>query len=153
MDEAMMGVHHHRQQGVGASAWHFIRHNLEMCMAMCLGLAVLDALFLWSAALIGYSDPLRQIPELVTLVAALNMTAPMAAWMRFRGMEWRPIAEMSATMVAEAILLIGVAWLGIIPRSSLVNWLHALMMPVMLVPILYRLDLYTGRAGHHAHAA
>jgi hypothetical protein len=30
---------------------------------------------------------------------------------------------------------------------------HGLMMPVMLIPMLLRLDLYTGRAGHRMHRA
>lgn len=84
---------------------------------------------------------------------ALIMAAPMAAWMRFRGMEWRPISEMSAAMIVEAILLIAVAWLGVFPRDELFTLEHILMIPAMLVPMAFRLDLYTGRAGHHAHDA
>ena len=29
---------------------------------------------------------------------------------------------------------------------------HALMMPIMLIPMFFRLDLYTGRTGQIAHA-
>ena len=43
---------------------------------------------------------------------AFNMSLPMAAWTRFRGMEWRPIAEMSGAMFALAIVLIWIAWDG-----------------------------------------
>ena len=28
---------------------------------------------------------------------------------------------------------------------------HGLMMPAMLVPMVFRLDFYTGRAGHSGH--
>ncbi len=80
------------------------------------------------------------------------MAVPMAAWMRHRGMEWRPITEMSGVMFLEVILLICVVWLGILSRSHLVLWQHALMIPAMVVPMMFRLDLYTGRAGHMAHA-
>lgn len=55
-------------------------------------------------------------------------------------------------MFLEAILLIGVAWLGLLPQNSLYDLFHALMMPAMLIPMLLRLDLYTGGMGHHAHA-
>jgi hypothetical protein len=114
---------------------------------MCIGTVVLTPLFVWVVSQIGYAEPLNQLPELSVLVVAFNMTVPMAAWMRYRGMAWRPIAEMSGAMVVETILLIGVAWLGILSTSNLVLWQHVLMMPAMLVPMLYRRDLYAG----HAH--
>ncbi len=77
-----------RTYGIAVQAGHFLRHLLEMCMSMCVGMAVLGVLYLW------------------------------AAWMRYRGMKWRPTVERSAAMFIEAILLIGVAWLGIIPERS-----------------------------------
>jgi hypothetical protein len=41
----------------------------------------------------------------------------------------------------------------LIPVSDLFEWVTRLACPVMLVPMLFRLDLYTGSMGHHAHAA
>lgn len=41
----------------------------------------------------------------------------------------------------------------LIPASDLFEWVTRLACPVMLVPMLFRLDLYTGSIGHHAHAA
>jgi hypothetical protein len=35
---------------------HFVRHLMEMCAAMCIGMAVLDGLFFGGAALLGYPD-------------------------------------------------------------------------------------------------
>jgi hypothetical protein len=83
---------------------------------------------------------------------AFDMAVPMAAWMRYRGMDWGPISEMSGVMFAEVILLIGIIWLGLFPKTSLVLWQHVLMVPAMMVPMLYRRDLYTGHVSHHAHA-
>ncbi|MCE8429228.1 MAG: hypothetical protein J5U19_12665 [Candidatus Methanoperedens sp.] len=40
----------------------------------------------------------------------------------------------------------------ILSKSHLVLWQHTLMIPAMVVPMLFRLDIYTGRAGHLAHA-
>jgi hypothetical protein len=145
--------HEERTYGIGAKAGYFTRHMLEMCIAMCIGWAVLGVLFGRAVGLIGISNPNIQIPELSTLVAAFNMTLPMAAWMRYRKMEWRPIGEMSAAMFIEAILLIGVAQFGILQRGSLVPWLHYLMMPAMLVPMFLRFDLYTAHHGSHQHQA
>jgi hypothetical protein len=67
---------------------------------------VLDAAYVRGLGVAGFADPFLQFPVLSAAVVAFNMTAPMVAWMRFRGMEWRPIAEMSAAMVAEAVLLV-----------------------------------------------
>jgi biotin transporter BioY len=83
---------------------------------------------------------------------AFNMTAPMAGWMLFRGMPRRPTAEMSAAMLVWAIALLGLGWLGLLRMGRLALLEHALMMPIMLIPMLFRLDLYTGRTGHMAHA-
>ena len=72
----------------------------------------------------------------------------MTAWMLLRGMPRRPVAEMSATMPILAVLLLGLGWLGILPMGNLALLEHGLMMPVMLLPMVARLDLYTGRASH-----
>jgi hypothetical protein len=132
---------------------HFIWHFVQMCLACCIGGVTLSVLFFGGAALIGYPDLIQRFPELSTLVIAFNVSLPMAAWMRFRGMEWRPTLEMASTTMVVGVLLIGLAWLGIVPRSSLLEWLTGLACPVMLIPMLLRLDLYTGRKGHHAQAA
>lgn len=69
----------------------------------------------------------------------------MAAWMLFRAMPPRAIAEMSASMPLLAIVLLAFGWLGIVPMGNLAVAEHGLMMPVMLIPMILRLDLYTGR--------
>ena len=129
--------------------WVFVRHFLEMCVAMCVGGGVLNALiFVAGPALVGYPDLREEAPALALLVFALIYLAPMVAWMRFRGMPWHPILEMSGAVVALAVVLIGLAASGAISESDLRSsalgfcgpaWL--VMIPVMLL----RLDLYTGR--------
>ncbi len=139
--------------------WHFVQHFLEMCLAMCIGLAVLDTAYVWFAGQLGFPGPYLRFPELSAVVVAFNMTAPMVAWMRFRGMDWGLIGEMSWAMVAEAILIIGAYWLGILRNepvgssTTLYLWQHGLMMPVMLVPMFLRLDHYAGGMRHQARAA
>jgi hypothetical protein len=132
---------------------HFVWHFVQMCLACCIGGFTLCFLFFGGAALIGYPNLIHQFPELSTLVIAILVALPMAAWMRFRGMEWRPTLEMAAPPIVLGVLLIGLAWLGIVATSSLIEWLTHLACPVMLIPMLLRLDLYTGRTGHHAHIA
>ena len=132
---------------------HFVWHYVQMCLACCLGGFTLCFLFFGGAALIGYPNLIQQAPSLSTLLIAILVALPMAAWMRFRGMQWRPTLEMAAAPIALAVLLIGLAWLGIVPKSSLIEWLTRLACPAMLIPMLLRLDLYTGRKGHLTHAS
>jgi hypothetical protein len=130
---------------------HFVWHFFEMCAPMCIGFAVGDLVYFWAAEQQGYSEPFRQLPELSVLVVTLTMTAPMTAWMLFRGMPRRATAEMSAVMPVLAIVLLALGWLAIVPMADLALLEHGLMMPAMLVPMFFRLDLYTGRAGHTGH--
>lgn len=132
----------------------FALHYLEMCAPMCVGFAAGDLVYFWLAGRFGYSEPFRELPELSLLVVTFAMTAPMAAWMLFRGMPRRATAEMSAAMPALAVALLALGWLAVVPRGDLALLEHGLMMPAMLVPMLFRVDLYAGRTGaHRAHRA
>jgi hypothetical protein len=132
---------------------NFALHFLEMCVSMCVGGVVLFlAFFVVGPATIGYADPRPQFPELSLLVIAFMFTVPMALWMRFRGLEWRPIMEMSGAAVAVAILLIGLGWVGILTASGLREFAGpAFCGPAcgaMFLAMLFRLDMYAGRTGH-----
>ena len=54
---------------------------------------------------------------------------------------------MAAVMPILAIALLALAWLAVVARRDLALLEHGLMMPTMLVPMLFRLELYTGRSG------
>jgi hypothetical protein len=135
---------------------HFTRHYFEMCLPMCIGFALGDLVYFWAASQFGYSHPFKQLPELSVLIVTFTMTAPMTAWMLFRHMPRKPTAEMTAAMPVLAIVLLTFGWLAILPKGDLVLLEHGLMMPVMLIPMFFRLDVYTGRTGHvmrSTHAA
>jgi hypothetical protein len=127
---------------------HFVLHYFEMCVPMCVGFAVGDLIYFWAAGLFGYSEPFSQLPELSVMVITFTMTAPMTGWMLFRGMPRRATAEMSAAMPVLALVLLALGWLAVLPKDDQALLEHGLMMPVMLIPMLFRLDLYTGRAIH-----
>jgi len=114
---------------------------------MCIGGIPLILLFFIGAAKIGYPDLFQQSPELSVLVMGIILSLPMTAWMRFRGHEWRPTLEMASTTIILAILLVGLGWLGILAKTSLIERMRTLACPVMIIPMLFRLNLYTG---HHA---
>jgi hypothetical protein len=71
--------------------------------------------------------------------------------MLFRGMPRQETAEMAAVMPVLAIALLALGWLAVVPKGDLALLEHGLMMPAMLVPMVFRLDLYTGRSGHTGH--
>ena len=91
-------------------------------------------------ALLGYTDLPQRAPELTVLVIAINLSLPMAVWMRFMGMEWRPTLEMSGSTMVAGLLLIAAYWLDIIAKSSLMELQTGLlacplMFAVMLSPL------------------
>jgi hypothetical protein len=135
--------------GRGRQTAHFLRHYLEMCAPMCIGFALGDLVYFWAAGRFGYSEPFTQLPELSVAVVTFTMTAPMVAWMLLRGMPRRETTEMAAVMPILAIALLAIGWLAVVPRGDLALLEHGLMMPAMLVPMFFRLDLYTSRSGGH----
>jgi hypothetical protein len=146
-------THHHPQQSILSRVGRFALHYLEMCLAMCVGGITLNVLFFLGAEQLGYTNLPERYPEFSILVIGILLAIPMAIWMRFRGHDWRSNLEMSGTSVILAILLIGAFWLGAISRSAMLEWIKALACPAMLIPMLFRLDLYTeSHASHARHA-
>jgi hypothetical protein len=126
-------------------AWNFARHFVEMCVAMCIGVAVAN-LMIAAAGTITGGDVREQIPGLATATLAGFITLPMVAWMRFRGMAWRPILEMCAAGIA---VVIGAVALGLVSASVVsVATLCGLECVGMFVAMLFRYDLYSDRTGH-----
>lgn len=139
----------HRRKGALNFGWHFF----EMCAAMCLAWMLVTLPFIGIAKAGGTDDPVRAWPEAATILAAVAMSAGMTVDMRWRGHGWRCIGEMAASMAVEAALLIAAAAAGLLARADLFAWYHGLMPVAMIVPMLYRLDLYTAAPGRHATAA
>ena len=129
----------------------FVLHYLEMCIPMCIGFAVGDLIYFSIAGALGYSEPFTELPVLSVLVVTFTMTAPMTAWMLYRGMPRRTVQEMSATMPILAFALLVLGWIGVVPMGDLALLMHGLMMPVMLVPMLLRPGLYASHT-HHTRA-
>jgi hypothetical protein len=141
-----VGVLKRRSSEIG----HFVLHYFAMCVPMCVGFALGDLVYFWVAGRLGYSHPFKELPGLSVVVVTLSMTAPMTAWMVFRKMPRRPTIEMSAAMPVLALALVVLGWLAVLPRQELALLEHGLMMPVMLVPMLFRLNAYTGTGKPHA---
>jgi hypothetical protein len=100
-----------RAFGVSVSTRRFLRHYLEMVVAMFLGMAVLGVPAGWAIGPLGtsWSELPADAPALMLLGIAVTMTVPMVAWMRHRGHGWRANTEMSASMFAVSPCC-GAAW-------------------------------------------
>lgn len=139
---------------VGKPVARFLLHFVEMCMVMCVSGIILSVLFFQAAAALGYTNLPRTAPELSVFVIAVNLSVPMAAWMRYRGMEWRPTLEMAVPTMATGLLLIAAYWLEIVAAGSLIEIQTSLACPVMLAVMLLRFPLYSApHTGHHTSAA
>ena len=119
------------------TAWHFVRHYLEMVVAMLVGMVVLGRAedLVWPAVHVG--------GDVGVMIMATNMAVGMGAWMRFRGHSWRGIAEMSASMYVPFAVLLVPLWLGLIGSGFLMLAGHVLMFGTMLVAMLLRRSEYS----------
>jgi flagellar biosynthetic protein FliP len=121
----------------------FVRHYVEMLIAMFVGMGVLGAPL---AVLVEIESPALKL-----LNMGLTMTIGMVAWMRYRGHSWAPCAEMSASMVLPTFAAIGLLWAGTLELGAAMTLEHLVMLPSMLVAMLLRRDEYTG--SHTVHGA
>jgi hypothetical protein len=143
-----------RRSLASSRAVQFVRHYIEMVVAMFLGMF---ALGLPLAALLGVvgvdvSAWQHDARELLLLGMAFTMSVPMAAWMRYRGHGWAPVWEMTGSMFVPSFAAIGLLWAGITADTDALLYIqHIGMFPSMLAVMLFRLDEYTGHSGH-AHA-
>jgi hypothetical protein len=134
------------------SAGQFVRHYLEMVVAMVVGMVLLAPL---ESALL---NPLgwvavRAVPELDALVMASNMSVAMVVWMRYRGHGWAATNEMTAAMYLPFLVLFAPLWLGLITPATMLAGGHLLMLAAMAAAMLLRRNEYTGHHQHHHEAA
>ncbi len=121
---------------------HFVRHYVEMVIAMLVGMAVLGgpATLAFDAAGVELSDAAR------LLNMGVSMTVPMVVWMRYRGHGWRPCNEMAAAMLLPTF--VAIALLGTVDDfGALMGLEHVAMFLAMLGAMLLRRDEYS-----HSHA-
>ena len=127
----------HRAGGGTSRRWHFLRHYLEMVVAMFVGMGVLGGAVRGILALAGSEFP-TQYPELTSLEMALTMSIGMIVWMRYRGHGWASTLEMAGVMFVPAIVLIPLLWLDVISGDSLLMIEHIAMLPLMYLVMLRR---------------
>lgn len=128
----------------------FFRHYIEMVVAMFVGMGVGGLIFMpiLDAMNLTIREARIQYPELYVIAMALTMTAPMVAWMRYRGHGWRSCWEMTTAMVVPGIFILCLYWLQVTSGPGCTLYC-ALMTPAMLIPMFYRREEYGHNHRHH----
>ena len=138
-----------------SSTLNFVRHYIEMLVAMLVGMFALGIPLaaLLTAVGIDVEGWHTDAPALELLGMAFVMTVPMVAWMRYRGHGWAPAADMTAAMFLPSFGAIALLATGLVEDAdTLLMIQHVAMFPAMLVAMLLRASEYTGHVGH-AHAS
>jgi hypothetical protein len=132
----------------------FARHYLEMVAVMFAGMGILwlpSSLALRGAGM-SSAELHADAPALLLLVMAVTMTAPMVAWMRYRGHAWRPSAEMAAAMLLPTFAAIALLAASLVESlGPLMAIEHVAMLLAMLGAMALRPDEYS-HAAHARHA-
>ena len=127
----------------------FVRHYVEMVIAMYLGMALLlpfDGL-MWAFG-IHTGDWSETAPAIPLAEMGVVMTLPMVAWMRYRGHGRRSCWEMAASMIIPTVAALILLATGLITDyHALMTVEHVAMFPGMLIAMLMRPDEYT--CAHH----
>jgi hypothetical protein len=130
----------------------FIRHYVEMVVAMFAGMAVLGVPAGWLLGAMGssWSGLTDDAPALMFLGMATTMTVPMVGWMAYRGHGRRANAEMSASMFVPTFAVIGLLWAELVSDIGVLLVIeHVAMLTGMLAVMLLRPAEYTH---HHGQA-
>src|ERR1041384_1977735 len=104
----------------------FLLHYIGMVVVMFAGIVVLG--LPGEAALqaigSGTSELRETAPATVFLGMAFTMTAPMVAWMRYRGHRWQPTLEMAASMIIPTLAAIALLGAGAASFGTLMGLEH-----------------------------
>jgi hypothetical protein len=128
----------------------FVRHYLEMVVAMFGGMLIFGGLVSLFCALTDHQGLLDH-PGASAPIMATNMTIGMTLWMRYRGHGWAAIAEMAAAMYVPLALLLVPFWAGVLPGGALLGAVHVMMLPAMFLVMLRRRGEYSQDHRSHVH--
>ena len=134
---------------LGRTAARFVLHLVEMVVAMLVGMVALDLPISAGLSALGIANLHRDAPPVAILLMALEMTLPMALWMRIRAHRPRLILEMAAAMLVPSLVLAALSGVAVVSGSAAMGWDH----PVMLVAMVAAMLLRRAEYGHGmAHA-
>ena len=129
------------------AARNFVLHLGEMFLAMVVGMAVFDAVFEGTLAMVGtsYGVLVDDAPTAVALILMFNMTAPMLLWMRVRGHKASEVSAMGAAMVVVGATTVFLLWLSAIDAEAICGVECGLMIPAMVAAMLLHPSMHATR--------
>ncbi len=137
--------------GVGSQLARFGLHLAQMCVVMCVSLALLGLVTAGAGALLGFDDPRQTAPVLSAVMVTATLSLAMVVWMRFMAMEWRPTLEMVAsTVVAGGVMILGYL-MGLVPTRELSPGVCGLACVAMVAVMLPRFGMYASHTSRHGH--
>jgi deazaflavin-dependent oxidoreductase (nitroreductase family) len=146
----MNTTHVHVSQAPPTTSWaNFVRHLIEMIVAMLVGMAALGAAASIIFGLLGHANVLHYA-GLRGLLMTGYMTVGMSVWMRHRRHTWATVGEMAVAMIVPYALLIGPYSAGAVSEAAFLGAMHLLMLPLMIVAMLLRRDEYAQDHGSHS---
>ena len=134
---------------------HFIRHYVEMVVAMFAGMGVLWIPAGWALGALGTSwhELAENAPAAMFLGMATTMTLPMVGWMLYRGHRARASLEMAASMFLPTFAVITIMWAGALTdHGALMTIEHVAMLLAMLGVMRARPAEYSGHHGRGGRA-
>ncbi len=145
--EVGRGTSDGQMRSVAANVRRFLLHFLEMQIPMVLGAIVCYLLLRLIPASSSFATSYHPGTYLYTAGDIFFLTAPVVAWMIFRGRGWRQSLEMAVALLAPvaAIILLG-ELAGYAYRPWLITAGYPAMSLGMLAYMLYR-------SYEHAHGA
>jgi uncharacterized membrane protein YfcA len=138
---------------IGVQLARFGLHLAQMCVVMCVSMALLGLVTAGAARLLGFDDPRQAAPVLSAVIVTATLSLSMVVWMRFMAMDWRPTLEMVvATVGAGAVMIIGYL-AGLVPSRELSPGVCGLACVAMVAVMVPRFGMYASHTGRHADKA
>jgi uncharacterized membrane protein YfcA len=139
--------------GMGVQLARFGLHLAQMCVVMCVSMALLGFLTAGAGSLLGFDDPRQAAPVLSAVIVTVTLSLSMVAWMRFMAMDRRPTLEMvAATLLAGAVMILGYL-AGLVPSRELSPGVCGLACVAMVAVMLPRFGMYASHTGRHGPGA
>jgi peptidoglycan biosynthesis protein MviN/MurJ (putative lipid II flippase) len=132
----------------------FLRHVVEMIVAMMLGMCILGMAFRGIHTALfggGFDAAWRQHTEMAVFAMTFNMTLPMVLWMHHRA--WERCGEMAGAMFLLALVVLVPFWAGAISSAVVLPLEMALMLPAMIGVMALRYDEYATYTPAHSRGS
>ncbi len=143
--------------GRAASGGGFIRHYVEMVLAMAAGMPFFGLLLVSPLDPLGYRETLQQHPYVRELVMFAFMSVPMVGLMAYRGHSPQLAVEMLLGMWLPAVAVVLLTASALVPflqpDTAMTAASHLVMLPGMFLAMWVRRAEYSGHHGHHEHGS